>query len=67
MPWQVPHTVVPSWYFRSGYVRTMAELILEELSYYSPTEMKEGVYVLFSAHGVPESYIVAGDPYKVHS
>lgn len=25
-----------------------------------------GVHVLFSAHGVPESYVTAGDPYKGH-
>ena len=26
--------------------------------------MKEGLHVLFSAHGVPQSYIEAGDPYQ---
>lgn len=42
----------------------MAELILDDISHYTPEQMQEGVHVLFSAHGVPESYIKAGDPYK---
>jgi protoporphyrin/coproporphyrin ferrochelatase len=28
--------------------------------------MTKGLHVLFSAHGVPESYIEAGDPYQRH-
>lgn len=28
--------------------------------------MAKGLHVLFSAHGVPESYIEAGDPYQRH-
>ena len=63
-PQQVAHTVVPAWYHRPGYVGVMARLILEQLQQYSAQEMQEGLHVLFSAHGVPESYIAAGDPYK---
>jgi protoporphyrin/coproporphyrin ferrochelatase len=63
-PNKVSHTVVPAWYYRDGYVKTMATLIIKELEAYSVDEMKKGVHVLFSAHGVPESYIEAGDPYK---
>ena len=29
--------------------------------------MADGLHVLFSAHGVPESYIEAGDPYLRHT
>ena len=29
--------------------------------------MTDGLHVLFSAHGVPESYIAAGDPYLRHT
>lgn len=29
--------------------------------------MTTGLHVLFSAHGVPESYIEAGDPYLRHT
>eukprot|EP01036_Dinobryon_divergens_P023108 gene23108-31425_t len=62
--YKVSHTVVPSWYYRPGYVRVMAKLILEQLLEFSIEEMREGVHVLFSAHGVPQSYIEAGDPYQ---
>jgi protoheme ferro-lyase len=33
---------------------------------FSAAERAAGVTVLFSAHGVPQSYIEAGDPYKRH-
>ncbi|GBF99709.1 ferrochelatase [Raphidocelis subcapitata] len=56
------HTVIPSWYQRPGYVRAMADLIETELDGFpSPEEAR----IFFSAHGVPQSYVVeAGDPYK---
>lgn len=63
-PDKVAHTVVPSWYHRPGYIRVMARLIVNELKAYSSEQMKEGLHVLFSAHGVPMSYIDAGDPYQ---
>jgi len=31
---------------------------------YTAEEMTQGLHVLFSAHGVPQSYIDAGDPYQ---
>ncbi len=65
-PEKVLHTVVPAWYYRKGYVRAMARLILSEIASYTAADMEEGVHVLFSAHGVPQSYIVAGDPYQRH-
>ena len=65
-PEKVLHTVVPAWYYREGYVRAMARLILMEIASYTIEDMKQGVHVLFSAHGVPQSYIVAGDPYQRH-
>lgn len=34
--------MVPSWYYRPGYVRVMAKLILEQLLEFSVEEMKEG-------------------------
>lgn len=62
---KVQHTVVPSWYYRKGYINTMAQLVLDEIKQYTESEvMDKGLHVLFSAHGVPESYILAGDPYK---
>jgi protoporphyrin/coproporphyrin ferrochelatase len=67
------HTVVPSWYQRPGYVRAITNLIETELDSFTDMEMQEAkeaapdkapLHVLFSAHGVPQSYIAAGDPYQ---
>ena len=67
------HTVVPSWYDRPGYVQAMANLIQKELNAFTPEQIAEAkaaapdlkpLHVLFSAHGVPQSYIEAGDPYQ---
>lgn len=57
----VSHTVVPAWYDRPGYVRAMGQLIRSELSSFTEAEKAEGgLHVLFSAHGVPKSYIQVG-------
>ena len=67
------HTVIPSWYDRPGYVKAMVDLIEKELASFTESEIayaKEEapdlppLHVLFSAHGVPKSYIEAGDPYQ---
>ena len=43
----------------------MAGLIANELAQYTPEEAQDGgLHVLFSAHGVPQSYVAAGDPYQ---
>lgn len=57
-PDKVVHTVVPDWYRRPGYIKVMAKLILEQVVQFSEEDMREGLHVLFSAHGVPESYIL---------
>ena len=63
---QMTHTVIPSWYQRPGYVRSMAELIAAEIRKPdSAFDSPEEPIVFFSAHGVPVSYVEdAGDPYK---
>jgi len=67
------HTVVPSWYDRPGYVKAVSNLIQLELDSFTDIQIdqaKEDVpnltplHILFSAHGVPKSYIEAGDPYQ---
>ena len=64
------HTVIPSWYDRPGYVKAMTNLIQKELDSFTDKELAEAPpgtkqkHVLFSAHGVPRSYIEAGDPYQ---
>ena len=67
------HTVVPSWYQRPGYVQAMVDLLTEQLDSFTEEELEaqkqanpdiKPKHVLFSAHGVPQSYIAAGDPYQ---
>ncbi len=53
---------IRSWYDQSGYVRSMAKLIAEQVCL---CDKPRDAYVFFSAHGVPRSYIEeAGDPYQ---
>ncbi|KAL6785866.1 FEC1 [Auxenochlorella protothecoides x Auxenochlorella symbiontica] len=56
------HVVIPSWYARPGYVAASCDLIQAELARF-PAEA-DGVEIFFSAHGVPQSYVDEGDPYK---
>jgi len=67
------HTVVPSWYDRPGYVKAVRDLIQTELDGFTEEQIAAAKkrspnlvpkHILFSAHGVPKSYIDAGDPYK---
>ena len=59
------HTVVPSWQGSPGYVDVVAKLVAEQLD--SLDDISDTTTVLFSAHGVPVSYVEeAGDPYKRH-
>jgi len=60
--YSMPHTVIPSWYQRPGYVRAMADLIVDERNKVFDDPDKATIF--FSAHGVPKSYIEEGDPYK---
>jgi ferrochelatase len=62
---RMQHIVVPNWYQRPGYIETMTRLVKAEVDKYTPEQRKQGVHVLFSAHGVPVSYVEAGDPYQV--
>ena len=69
-PGKMVHTVVAHWYERPGYIKAMADLIQKELDSFSDEELAEAGddecarHILFSAHGVPASYIEAGDPYQ---
>mmetsp|Transcript_9289 Transcript_9289/g.18455 ORF Transcript_9289/g.18455 Transcript_9289/m.18455 type:complete len:517 (+) Transcript_9289:35-1585(+) len=60
----VKHVVIPSWYQRPGYVAAMADLIEGELNKEETFKDKKSVEIFFSAHGVPQSYVDEGDPYK---
>lgn len=63
----VRHVVIPSWYQRPGYVSAMADLIEGELNKEDNFKQSDAksVELFFSAHGVPQSYVDEGDPYKV--
>lgn len=63
---KIRHTVAPTWYHRPGYVKAMAQLVVNEVAKLSKQQQAEGVDVLFSAHGVPQSYIGVGDLYQSH-
>jgi protoporphyrin/coproporphyrin ferrochelatase len=67
------HTVISSWYSRPGYINAMCNLLLRELNSFTLDEIHQQKvaaphlktrHILFSAHGVPQSYIAAGDPYQ---
>ena len=62
------HTVVPSWHRSAGYIDVVARLVTQEIRRLpAPAENEQKPVVLFSAHGVPVSYIEQqGDPYKRH-
>jgi len=62
----VDHTVIPYWYQRPGYIKAMQRTVMAEIESYTTAQRQEGVHVLFSAHGVPKSYVDEGDPYKAH-
>ena len=57
------HTVVPSWQNSPGYVELVAKLVAAELEDLQQVPGDITPTVLFSAHGVPVSYVEeAGDP-----
>ncbi|MEN9218123.1 MAG: ferrochelatase [Gloeomargarita sp. DG_2_bins_126] len=59
---RIDHTVIPYWYQRPGYIEAMVDLIRQTLDHLpAPAH----VHLLFSAHGVPRSYVDKdGDPYQ---
>lgn len=59
---RISYTVIPSWYARPGYVKSMADLIAQEID---KLPNPDQAHIFFSAHGVPVSYVEeAGDPYQ---
>ncbi len=59
---EIEYTIIPSWYNHPDYLAAMADLINQELQQF---EDPDSVHIFFSAHGVPQSYVIeAGDPYQ---
>ncbi len=53
---------IQSFYQRTGYIQSMSRLIRNELAKFAQPDQ---AHILFSAHGVPRSYVdVDGDPYQ---
>ncbi|HEU5361439.1 MAG TPA: ferrochelatase [Candidatus Deferrimicrobiaceae bacterium] len=55
-----PLAEVKSWPDHPGYIAALAETIAETIRGAGP----EGTHLLFSAHGIPKSFIDEGDPYQ---
>jgi protoheme ferro-lyase len=66
----ISYTVIPYWYHRKGYISLISTLILNKFSSFNQKQIVEDgrgeIHILFSAHGVPESYIRDGDLYQKH-
>lgn len=56
---------IDEWAKEPGYIHAVADSIKEALAQI-PAEELHKTRVLFSAHGLPESYVKRGDPYQVH-
>lgn len=54
------------WHVNEAYVARLASMIEEEAARF-PDTRPGSIHLLFSAHGVPESYIKRGDPYLRHT
>ena len=50
----------PSYYLHDGYIQAFVDRINEAIK---PGESLEDFYVIFSAHGLPEYFLLEGDPY----
>jgi len=59
---QVRNVVIPAWFNREGYVKSMARLISESCDKFDDPSSP---HIFFSAHGLPLKYVEdLGDPYK---
>ncbi len=59
-----PLEEIASWPDHAGYILALAERIAETIS---GAGGPEGTHLLFSAHGVPKSFIDRGDPYQAET
>ena len=59
---QIERFTISSWYDQPRYLEAMASYIAKEIDAF---DTPESAHVLFSAHGIPQSYVTdAGDPYQ---
>ena len=57
----IKSVTIDTWVDKKEYIQAQAHMIMETCKKYQD---KSQAHVMFSAHGVPESYIKAGDPYQ---
>jgi ferrochelatase len=57
----LPTTFIPAWYDHPEYIGAVVERVWAALE-----GAPEGTHLLFSAHGLPVSFIKRGDPYQQH-
>jgi ferrochelatase len=58
-------TVIPHWYDQPDYLAGIVETIRAEATRF-PDPNPESIELLFSAHGLPQKVVAAGDPYERH-
>ena len=63
--WQVPTRAVCCYPALAGFAKAQARLIAERLAARSAEDRKRSFRLLFSAHGLPEKIVKAGDPYAM--
>jgi ferrochelatase len=60
-----PLAVIEHWYDDSGYLDALASRVRQAVGRLSPAGRAAG-FILWSAHGLPQSFIERGDPYVRH-
>jgi len=59
------YQLIEDWYDWPGYLDSLATRVNEGLDTYHDL-MRDDVYILFSAHALPQKFIDQGDPYQQH-
>lgn len=54
---------VDSWFHNEKYLGAMKDVIEEEIARFADPK-PENVYLLYSAHSIPQRYVAEGDPYQ---
>lgn len=60
-----PLGVIKDWFDDPGYLDALAERVRQAVARLSPAG-KDEAFILWSAHGLPERFVAAGDPYVRH-
>lgn len=56
---------IESWHDNEAYIKLIVQRIKDTIAQYKEQGIKEEeMHILFSAHGLPEKYVLDGDPYQ---